>query len=114
MVAIFTSREYRLNAGEQASCRVEAGTHMRMAGAPGARLWLTRAGDRRDHWLMAGQCLELAEGGEWWLSNEGETLLVLHLCRAETPPPGLIAGLAARLRRPHRIAAEAACGAAQA
>ncbi|QBC30424.1 DUF2917 domain-containing protein [Pandoraea sp. XY-2] len=39
--------------------------------ARGAAVWVTRAGDPRDYWLMPGQRLAVEPGRRYWVSSDG-------------------------------------------
>ncbi|WP_374618959.1 DUF2917 domain-containing protein [Pandoraea sp.] len=40
--------------------------------ARGAAVWVTRAGDLRDYWLMPGQRLAIEPGRRYWVSSDDE------------------------------------------
>lgn len=80
---------YGLRPGELVMLRMSRQHTLRARHAP---LWVTRAGDPADYWVMPGESLTLGRGQRYWISAEQKAELRLER------PASSAASLTRRLR----------------
>ncbi|CAG4917346.1 DUF2917 domain-containing protein [Paraburkholderia saeva] len=86
--------QFAVAAGETVALKIR---HDTVVSSAGARLWVTRAGDKWDYWLKPGETLRLLRGERIWVTGDIDA----HATTGAQPDADVT--LTMQLARPRRV-----------